>query len=78
MTDSPEPTSSGSADSVSSGLSDRHVTVIKLALQAVMAIVLVVAMTWIVLSQTATDEAAKAALVVVSGATGYLFGRNTA
>lgn len=43
-----------------------------------MAIVLVVAMTWIVLSPTATDEAAKAALVVVSGATGYLFGRNTA
>jgi hypothetical protein len=58
-------------------MSDQHVEIAKLAVQAVLAVVVVVAMTWIVLSPTATDEAAKAALVVVSGATGFLFGKNT-
>lgn len=58
-------------------MSDQTVAVIKLAVQAVVAIVLVVAMTWIVLSPTATDEASKAALIVVSSAAGFLFGQQS-
>ena len=52
--------------------------VVKLLIQSVLALVLVVAMTWIVLSPTATDEASKAALIVVSSAMGFLLGKNTA
>lgn len=59
-------------------MSENHVKVFHLVVEAVLAIVLLVAMTWIVLSPTATDEAAKAALVVVGSAVGFLFGRQTA
>jgi ABC-type nickel/cobalt efflux system permease component RcnA len=52
--------------------------IVSLIIQAVVAVVLVVAMTWIVLSPTATDEAAKAALVVIGSAMGYLFGKHSA
>jgi len=41
------------------------------------AITLIVAMTWIVVSPATTDETAKAALVVVSGGLGFVFGRET-
>jgi len=51
--------------------------IVSLIIQAVVAIVLVVAMTWIVLSPTATDEAAKAALVVIGSAMGFLFGKHS-
>ena len=51
--------------------------VIKLVVQAVIAIVLVVAMTWIVLSPSTSDSASKAALVVVSSSMGFLLGKNT-
>lgn len=63
---------------VDGSLSENHVKVFHLVVEAVLAIVLLVAMTWIVLSPTATDEAAKAALVVVGSAVGFLFGRQTA
>ena len=59
-------------------VNDQRVEVAKLVIEAVIAIVLVVAMSWIVLSPAATDEASKAALVVVSGAMGFLFGKRTA
>ena len=59
-------------------MSENLVKVFHLVVEAVLAIVLLVAMTWIVLSPTATDEAAKAALVVVGSAVGFLFGRQTA
>jgi len=49
---------------------------IKLVVQAVIAVVLIIAMTWIVISPT-TDEVGKAALVVVASAIGFLFGKNT-
>jgi hypothetical protein len=52
--------------------------IVSLIIQAVVAVVLVVAMTWIVLSPAATDEAAKAALVVIGSAMGYLFGKHSA
>ena len=51
--------------------------VIRLVVQAVIAIVLVVAMTWIVLSPATSDSASKAALVVVSSSMGFLLGKNT-
>lgn len=59
-------------------MSDQLVKIIHLIVEAVIAIVLLLTMTWIVLSPTATDEAAKAALVVVGSAVGFLFGRQTA
>lgn len=59
-------------------MSEQHVQVIHLIVEAIIAVVLLLAMTWIVLSPTATDEAAKAALVVVGSAVGFLFGRQTA
>jgi len=49
---------------------------IHLIIEAVMAVVLIVAMTWIVLSPV-SDEATKGALVIISAATGYMFGRRT-
>jgi hypothetical protein len=58
-------------------VSDQTVKVVHLVVEAIIAIVLLCAMTWIVLSPTATDEAAKAALVVVGSAVGFLFGRQT-
>ena len=58
-------------------MTEQHVTVIKLVIQAILAIVLIVAMSWIVLSPV-TDEASKAALVIVGTTAGFLFGRNTA
>jgi len=48
-----------------------------MVLQTVLGIVLIIAMTWIVLSPTATDEAAKAALVVVSSGMGFVLGKAT-
>jgi len=50
---------------------------IKLIIQAVLALVLIVGMIWIILTPTVTDEIAKAALVVVSSAAGYLFAKHT-
>lgn len=59
-------------------MNEQTVLLVKLIIQGVLAVVLLVAMTWIVLSPTATDEASKAALIVVSGAVGFLFGQKTA
>jgi len=59
-------------------VTEQHLALAKAVSTAVIAIVLVVCMTWIVVSP-ATDEAVgKAALLVVSGAVGFLFGRETA
>jgi len=49
---------------------------IHLIIEGVLAVVLIVAMTWVVLSPV-SDEVTKGALVIVSGATGYIFGRRT-
>jgi len=61
----------------SDGLSDRHVLLVKLAIQGVLAVVLLIAMTWIVLSPS-SDEASKAALVIVGSTVGFLFGKHSA
>jgi hypothetical protein len=49
---------------------------LKLAIQGVLALVLILAMTWIVLSP-ASDEASKAALVIIGSTVGFLFGKHT-
>ena len=50
---------------------------VKLISQSVLALVLLIGMVWIVLSPV-TDEATKGALVILGGAAGFIFGRQTA
>lgn len=57
-------------------MSDQHVAIAKLVISGVLALVLIVAMTWIVLSPS-TDEVAKAALIIIGTAVGFVFGRET-
>ena len=45
---------------------------------AAIAIVLIIAMTWIVVSPQTDEAASKAALLVVGSAVGFMFGRETA
>ena len=58
-------------------MSDQHVAVYRLVIQAVIAVVLLLTMSWIVLSPATSDAASKAALVVVSSAMGFLLGKHT-
>lgn len=58
-------------------MSERHVELFKLAVQAVLALVLLIGMLWIILSPNTNDTATKSALVIVSSAAGYVFGKNT-
>lgn len=51
---------------------------LEIGIEAVLAIVLICAMTWIVLSPSVNDEISKAALVIVASTAGFLFGRHTA
>jgi len=48
----------------------------KLIIQGLLALVLIMAMTWIVLSPV-NDEASKAALVIIGSTIGFLFGKHT-
>lgn len=52
-------------------------SLIETIIEAALAITLIVAMTWIVLSPAANDEISKAALVIVASTAGFLFGRHT-
>ncbi len=54
-----------------------RLALVKLITQAVLALVLLIGMIWIVLSPV-TDEATKGALVILGGAAGFIFGRQTA
>jgi hypothetical protein len=54
----------------------QHLELVKLAIQGLLALVLILAMTWIVVSPT-SDEASKAALVVIGSTVGFLFGKHT-
>jgi len=56
---------------------DRVLALAKLLITALMAIVLIVAMTWIVLAPV-SEEATKGALVIIGTAVGFIFGRETA
>lgn len=57
-------------------MDDRQLVLAKVIIEATLALVLIVAMTWVILSPVG-DEVTKGALVVISGATGYLFGKHT-
>ncbi|HEY1295452.1 MAG TPA: hypothetical protein VGJ60_20430 [Chloroflexota bacterium] len=57
-------------------MTERHLELVKVIIQAVLALVVIAAMTWIILSPV-TDEVTKGALVVISGTTGFLFGKHT-
>ena len=57
-------------------MTDQQVQLAKLVISGVLALVLIVAMTWIVLSPT-TEEVAKAALIIIGTAVGFVFGRET-
>lgn len=54
-----------------------RIKLVKLITQSVLALVLLIGMVWIVLSPV-TDEATKGALVILGGAAGFIFGRQTA
>lgn len=54
-----------------------RLALVKVAVQGTLALVLLIGMTWIVLSPV-TDEATKGALVILGGAAGFIFGRQTA
>ena len=59
-------------------MSEQRQDLVKTLATVVVAVVLIVAMTWIVVSP-ATDEAvSKAALLIVGSAVGFMFGRETA
>ena len=51
---------------------------VKTIATSVIAIVLIVAMTWIVVSPSTDEAVSKAALLVVGSAVGFMFGRETA
>lgn len=57
-------------------MDDRVIALVKLATTTVMAVVLIVAMTWIVL-EPVSEEATKGALVIIGTAVGFIFGRET-
>jgi hypothetical protein len=54
------------------------IAIVQMVIQGVMVLVLLLSMTWIVLSPETSDDASKAALVIVGSAVGFLFGHNTA
>jgi hypothetical protein len=60
----------------SAGVHDARLELVKTLVGALVAIVLILAMTWIVVSPT-TDETQKGALVVIGSAVGFIFGRET-
>ena len=53
-----------------------HLKLVQIIVMAILALTLIVAMTWIVLSPV-SDEASKAALVIIGTAVGFIFGRET-
>lgn len=58
-------------------MSQRQAELAKLIVESIVFLSLVLTMAWIVISPTTTDEASKAALVIVGSAVGFLFGRHT-
>jgi len=56
----------------------KTIELIKTLTTAVIAIILLLAMTWIVLSPNVSDELSKAALVIIGSAVGFIFGRESA
>ena len=59
-------------------VSDHTLAIIKTTATVLVSIVLIIAMTWIVLSPSTNESADKAALLVIGSAVGFMFGRETA
>jgi len=59
-------------------VTDKQLALAKTLATVVVAIVLIIAMTWIVVSPQTDEAASKAALLVVGSAVGFMFGRETA
>jgi len=59
-------------------VSEQHLALVKTLATVVVAIVLIVAMTWIVVSPSTDEAVSKAALLIVGSAVGFMFGRETA
>ena len=59
-------------------MTDKQLALAKTLATVVVAIVLIIAMTWIVVSPQTDEAASKAALLVVGSAVGFMFGRETA
>lgn len=57
-------------------MDERQLALAKIVIEALLALVLIITMTWVILSPT-SDEVTKGALVIISAATGYLFGKHT-
>jgi len=57
---------------------DHRLAIIRTLATVVIAVVLLVCMTWIVLSPSSNEATSKAALLVVGSAVGFMFGRETA
>jgi hypothetical protein len=57
-------------------MTEQQIELVKVLSAALVSIVLILAMTWIVVSPT-TDETQKGALVVIGSAVGFIFGRET-
>jgi len=58
-------------------MTEQHLELAKLVITAVLALVLILAMTWIIVAPV-SDEATKGALVIIGSAVGFIFGRETA
>jgi len=59
-------------------VSEQRIVLVKTLATVVVAIVLIVAMSWIVLSPSTDEAVSKAALLIVGSAVGFMFGRETA
>jgi len=58
-------------------LDPEQLALAKMLATVVVAIVLIVAMTWVVLSPSTDEAVSKAALLIVGSAVGFMFGRET-
>ena len=59
-------------------MNEQQIVLVKTLATVVVAIVLIVAMTWIVVSPSTDEAVSKAALLIVGSAVGFMFGRETA
>jgi len=59
-------------------VNEQQIVLVKTLATVVVAIVLIVAMTWIVVSPSTDEAVSKAALLIVGSAVGFMFGRETA
>jgi hypothetical protein len=57
-------------------MTETHIRLVRILVAAMLALVLILAMTWIVLAPV-SDESTKAALVIIGTTVGFIFGKET-